>query len=195
MTLRCSGEVKTSTHGRTAWAEMPWDSQISICLTVPASGSHRLQPGAGGDTLCGLTLLICYCHKPPWSSAWFTAAGSPRPAKAKMQIASVIGDGSILTTYNVCLESSQAVWKLHQPLNVYLPFSAWTPITSNFKKNRSVADWCNINRCTYGDSQCLKLHFNNTQFLKTFSFLKFLAVLGLYCLRIFLELRQAGASL
>ena len=35
---------------------------------------------------------------------------------------------------NVRLESSQAVWKLHQPLNVYLPFSAWILVTSNLKK-------------------------------------------------------------
>ena len=37
---------------------MLWDSQTSICLIVPASGSHRLQPGTGGGTLCGLTPLI-----------------------------------------------------------------------------------------------------------------------------------------
>ena len=94
------------------------DSQTSICLIVPASGSHRLQPGAGGGTLCGLTLLICYCHKPPWSLAWFTAAGGLWPAKAGRRIASIIGEGSIWLHIMFVLEkamathSSTLAWKI-----------------------------------------------------------------------------------
>ena len=118
MVLRCSGEVKTGTHWRTAGAEMLWDSQTSICLIVPASGSHRLQPSTGGGTLCGLTLLIFYCYKPPWSSAWFTAAGGPWPAKAGMRVESIIGDGSIWLHIMFVLEkamathSSTLAWKI-----------------------------------------------------------------------------------